>query len=54
MTDQELDYIVDAIRQIAKNFKKWAEDYRYDKHKNDFIYSGPKKVTSITESFFEL
>lgn len=54
MTDQELEYILDAIKQVVRNHKKWSEDYRYDKHKNDFVYSGSKMVDSITDSFFQL
>lgn len=37
-TNQEIDYIVNAVAEIAKNHQKWGEDYHYDKHINEFIH----------------
>ncbi len=37
-TNQEIDYIVNAVAEIAKNYQKWGEDYHYDKHINEFIH----------------
>jgi selenocysteine lyase/cysteine desulfurase len=54
MTDKELLFIVDAIKQIEKNHKIWKADYLYDKHTNEFRYNGNNKQASISESFFEL
>ncbi len=36
MTDDELHFILDSIRQTVENAEKWKEDYRYDKHTNEF------------------
>ena len=36
MTDDELIYILDAIRQSVKNGKNWGKDYCYNKHTNEF------------------
>ncbi|MCX6281561.1 MAG: aminotransferase class V-fold PLP-dependent enzyme [Bacteroidetes bacterium] len=36
MTDQEVVYIADALRQISKNHKEWSNDYTYNKHTNEF------------------
>mgnify|MGYP005858642679 FL=1 len=36
MTDKELDYILDAIADIAENAKEWSKDYVYDRHTNEF------------------
>jgi selenocysteine lyase/cysteine desulfurase len=36
MTDDELFYIVDAIRQTVENAELWKKDYRYDKLTNEF------------------
>jgi selenocysteine lyase/cysteine desulfurase len=36
MTDDELLFILDAIRQIVENAEKWKEDYCYDRHTNEF------------------
>ncbi|MDY6801104.1 MAG: aminotransferase class V-fold PLP-dependent enzyme [Bacteroidota bacterium] len=37
-TDQEIDYIVNAVSEIAKNHQKWSKDYHYNKHTNEFIH----------------
>jgi len=36
MTNDELFYILDAIRQTVENAENWKEDYIYDNHTNEF------------------
>ncbi len=38
MTDEEAHYIVGALEELAKNHRKWAEDYTYDKRTNEFYH----------------
>ena len=38
MTDQEVHDILDAVREISKHFREWAEDYIYLPKKNEFIH----------------
>ncbi len=38
MTDEELHFIIDAIKQIAVNYMEWTKDYLYNKHTNEFAY----------------
>ncbi|HOK38905.1 MAG TPA: aminotransferase class V-fold PLP-dependent enzyme [Bacteroidales bacterium] len=38
MTDSELNYIIDALKDIAENHKIYSKDYIYDKHKNEFYH----------------
>ncbi len=38
MTDEELEVIIDAIKQIAKNHEEWAKDYRYNTISNEFYH----------------
>ena len=40
MTDDELDFAVDAIRQIVENAEKWEGDYEYDATCNEFRHRG--------------
>ncbi len=35
-TDEEADYIIDALREIRKNAKQWATEYDYDPHANEY------------------
>lgn len=37
MTDQEVDYMIDAVRQVARNAGSWQSDYRYDARHNEFL-----------------
>jgi selenocysteine lyase/cysteine desulfurase len=36
ITDQEVVFIADALRQISNNHNKWSRDYKYNKHTNEF------------------
>jgi selenocysteine lyase/cysteine desulfurase len=38
MTTEELDFCLDAIRQIVENIDEWNQDYRYDNHTNEFVH----------------
>lgn len=40
MTDQEILFILDALRQLAANFGEWSRDYKYDVHTNEFLFRG--------------
>lgn len=38
MTDDEIEYLIDAVSQVVKNGDTWSEDYRYDPHTNEFMH----------------
>ena len=38
MTNDELLYITDSIRQTAEKAEEWKKDYCYDKHTNEFTH----------------
>ncbi len=55
MTNDELQFIIDAIRETARNASAWSKDYSYNKHTNEFYH----KTFNETErgrysSWFEL
>ncbi|MBJ6367289.1 aminotransferase class V-fold PLP-dependent enzyme [Snuella sedimenti] len=55
MTNDEIDFICDAIKQVAKNIKVWGMDYEYHASKNEFIHKGNKVVEKeITKTWFNL
>ncbi|GIV98499.1 MAG: selenocysteine lyase [Herpetosiphonaceae bacterium] len=35
-TTEEVDYIVEAVRETVKHIKVWEQDYRYSPHTNEF------------------
>ncbi|MFN3694092.1 MAG: aminotransferase class V-fold PLP-dependent enzyme, partial [Ignavibacterium sp.] len=55
MTNDELNYIIDAVDQIVLNINYWSKDYWYDRTKNEFFhktYDG-KEIEKV-KSWFEL
>ncbi len=54
MTGGELDFIINAVEQIGKNYRKWARDYSYVKHTNEFSYRYEVPGQMNPSTFFEL
>jgi selenocysteine lyase/cysteine desulfurase len=53
MTNQEAEYLLHALNEVAKNHKKWGEHYDYNKHTNEFTRKGyPDNVKPIVEKWF--
>jgi selenocysteine lyase/cysteine desulfurase len=44
ITNQELDFICDSLKELHQNIEEWAADYEYDPIKNDYVH---KSVESI-------
>ncbi len=38
MTNAEIRFIIDAIKELVKNHKTWQKDYRYDQDANEYIH----------------
>jgi len=38
MTDDELEYIIKAVDEIAENHESWGKDYIYNTHNNEFYH----------------
>jgi len=36
MTDEELLFISQSIKEVAENGQEWADDYIYDSHTNEY------------------
>jgi selenocysteine lyase/cysteine desulfurase len=55
MTDEELLYIIDAIRQISEKADEWRKDYCYDQHTNEFHHCSHKENDkTLFMNWFEL
>ncbi len=50
MTDKEINYILDALEELADNFEKWGKDYYYIESNNEFYHETNEK--SLFEDFF--
>ncbi len=55
MTDEELYFITDAIKQVSVHHLEWNKNYLYNKHTNEFkhISEGGQK-DDLVESWFRL
>lgn len=55
MTDEEIEYIIEAVKEVSANFKSWALDYVYDPHENNFCHiSKPTYEAEVVDEWFEL
>jgi selenocysteine lyase/cysteine desulfurase len=55
MTNEELYFICDAVKQISLNHRHWAKDYVYNKRNNEFRHiSEPDDKTSLVADWFKL
>ena len=54
MTDEELDFVIDATKQIAENIDEWKKDYSYNNHSNEWVHKNEKNRDKLIESWFIL
>ncbi len=55
MTNTEIDFICEAIKEVAANFKAWEKEYTYSIEKNEFIHNSNIAIEkNITQDWFEL
>ncbi|TRX16321.1 aminotransferase class V-fold PLP-dependent enzyme [Flavobacterium franklandianum] len=49
-TNEEIEFVCESIKSLAKNHLDWAKDYFYDKNTNEFIH---KKAESFEKNLVE-
>jgi len=54
MTEEELYYVADSLKQIGKHHMEWAKDYSYNKHTNEFKHNSTLSENSRVEEWFTL
>ena len=55
MTDEELDYILNAISEVTENAVQWANDYKYVIDVNEYFHkTKEKELASSVSHWFEL
>jgi len=55
MTNEDLYFIIDAIKQISGHHKEWERDYIYNKHDNEFRHKAePEDQTVKVLDWFKL
>ncbi len=54
LTNKEVLYICESIKQVAENFEQWGEDYKYEAVKNEFIHKTAKPIEiNIVNNWFK-
>jgi hypothetical protein len=55
MTNEELFFITDGIRQVQKNHSVWGEEYTYNNKTNEFRHKNePEDKTELISRWFNL
>ncbi|OLN32985.1 aminotransferase class V-fold PLP-dependent enzyme [Desulfosporosinus metallidurans] len=53
MTDEEVHYIADAVKQAVNNIKKWHNEYTYDPYLNEFKSIHSPEQENIVKEWFK-
>ncbi len=54
LTNEEVLYICESIKQVAENHEKWSKDYVYESAKNEFIHKTAKAIEpTIVNNWFK-
>jgi selenocysteine lyase/cysteine desulfurase len=51
MTDDEIFFILDAVKEIVENIQSWKADYIYDLHKNEYYHKNGYERENIYRMF---
>ena len=55
MTNEEIHFICDAIKDVSENFEKWSKDYEYNAIKNEFEHNQNLEIEKeITSNWFNV
>ncbi|MBN2728930.1 MAG: aminotransferase class V-fold PLP-dependent enzyme [Bacteroidales bacterium] len=54
MTEQEMDYVCDAVKQISQKHSEWSIEYRYDSRKNEFYHKDEPELQDRVEKWLKL
>ncbi len=55
MTNEEIEYICDALESLVENHAEWSRDYKYDVRTNEFTHRHFEDTISETvDGWFDL
>ena len=53
ITNTEVNFICDALKELHQNIEDWSKDYKYDMQKNDYVHISAKPIEqSLVKSWF--
>ena len=53
-TNDEIEYICNAIKNLAENHKTWANDYSYNPKTNEFKHKNVNSNAVSVEKWFDI
>ena len=55
MTNEEVEYICDALESLVENHAEWSQDYKYDVRTNEFTHRYfEDSITEMVDGWFDL
>ena len=54
MTEQEMNYVCDAVKQISQKHSEWGKEYRYDSKKNEFYHKDEPELQPTVVQWLKL
>ncbi|MBU2493434.1 MAG: aminotransferase class V-fold PLP-dependent enzyme [Bacteroidetes bacterium] len=48
MTNEELLFILNAIKEVAVNYKEWMKDYEYSNKTNEYYHKNSSEINSVS------
>jgi len=55
MTNNEIEFICDAIKEVSENYESWGKDYDYNATKNEFIHKSSVFIENqISQNWFKI
>ena len=52
-TNEEIKFVCESIKELARNHKEWSKDYIYDKNSNEFVHRYAKPLEKeMVEKWF--
>ena len=56
MKDEELDYILNSIKELSKNHHEWSKDYEYNPKTNEFSFKKgePVDMHQVVKEWFNI
>jgi selenocysteine lyase/cysteine desulfurase len=53
ITNKEILYVCESIKQVAENYKIWSEDYQYNASKNEYVHKNANPIENeLINSWF--
>lgn len=53
LTSEEINYVIDSVKELAENHQEWSKDYQYDKNTNEFSHRSELNNSSTINKWFE-